>query len=244
MRLRFLGTGASGGTPGEGRSRRTESSLLIADGETLLIDVTRDFGIQAPGLDAIDAVLLTHGHRDACGGLPQLRRWWLAHGSRPPIDVFLSRATATILRDRYARLDHCRLRIVQPRETQRAAGRMVTALRVPHAHDPRFETYAWRVSDGSRSLVYASDVARLTGELRRFCEGADVLVLDGAMWHRPLFSHLTINQAVPHVCRWPVGSIILTQIGRTVPPHPLLERELAALCPRATPAYDGLELVI
>jgi hypothetical protein len=45
VHLRFLGTGASGGTPGEGRSRQWESSLLISISNctVLLMDVTRDF---------------------------------------------------------------------------------------------------------------------------------------------------------------------------------------------------------
>ena len=77
MKLAFLGTGASGGTPGQGRSRRLESSLLISDGTALLLDVTRHFAVQAQRLTRIDAVVLTHGHRDACGGLASLRRWWL-----------------------------------------------------------------------------------------------------------------------------------------------------------------------
>lgn len=90
MRLIFLGTGASGGTPGRGRSRRLESSIVISDGAALLIDVTRDFAVQAERLTGIDAVALTHAHRDAIGGLPLLRRWWLANGTREPIDLFLS----------------------------------------------------------------------------------------------------------------------------------------------------------
>ena len=65
MYLRLLGTSASGGTPGGGRSRRRESSLLVRDGTSILLDATRDFKREARGLDRIDAILLTHAHRDA-----------------------------------------------------------------------------------------------------------------------------------------------------------------------------------
>jgi hypothetical protein len=64
------------------------------------------------------------------------------------------------------------------------------------------------------------------------------------MWHRRLFSHLTIDEALPIVCSWPVGSIILTQIGRSAPPHAQLQREVAVLCSRARAAPDGLAVRI
>jgi hypothetical protein len=32
---------------------------------------------------------------------------------------------------------------------------------------------------------------------------------------RRLFSHLTIDQALPELCRWPVGCILLTEIGHS-----------------------------
>jgi phosphoribosyl 1,2-cyclic phosphodiesterase len=244
MRLVFLGTGASGGTPGRGRSGRLESSLLISNGTVLLIDVTRDFALQAKRLARIDAILVTHGHRDAIGGLPSLRRWWLERDGRHPIDIFLSEATAGIIRTRYTRIDHCRLQVVAPGDARRVGSVDVSALTVPHARDARFMTYAWRVSAGNCSVVYASDVAYLTRELERFCAGATVLVLDGAMWQRRLFSHLTIDESLPTACSWPVDSIILTQIGSTAPSHPALQRVIAALCPKARAAYDGLSVRI
>jgi len=113
-------------------------------------------------------------------------------------------------------------------------------VQVPHARDT--PTLAWRLGDDGRTLVYASDVARVTPELEAAVAGAGLLVIDGAMWHRSLYSHLRIDHAVPELCRWPVERIVLTQIGRSAPPHARLVRGVALLCPRATPGYDGMQL--
>lgn len=241
MRLCFLGTGASGGTPGTGRSARRESSVLVEEGCSVLIDVTRDFELQAGVIARIDGVLLTHAHRDAAGGIAQLRRWHRGRGGEP-IPVYASPATLAVVRERFARLDHCRLVAVGEREHLQVGELQITPLLVPHVPGPSFPTYAWRIEGGLSSLVYASDVARLTPDLERFAGGASVLVIDGAMWGRSIFSHLRGDRALPDLCRWDVERILVTQIGRTAPRHALLERQIAALCARASPAYDGLEV--
>jgi hypothetical protein len=122
MRLLFLGTGASGGTPGRGRSRRLESAVLLSDRATLLIDVTR---LRSPG-DTPDPRRRDRADARASGrdrGLPALRRWWLANHAPEPIDIFLSEATANIICTRYRRLEHCRPRLNSSRRhsSRRAA---------------------------------------------------------------------------------------------------------------------------
>jgi phosphoribosyl 1,2-cyclic phosphodiesterase len=241
MRLRFLGTGASGGTPGRGRSSRLESSLLVEAGVRLLIDVTRDFERQSGALQGLDAVLLTHAHADASGGFAQLRRWLRSSGVER-VPVYAGAATITALERRFRRLDHCDFMPVRPGRRRRFGGIELSALEVPHAREERFPTFAWRIREGRRVLVYASDVARLTPELERFSRGASLLVVDGAMWRSQLFSHLTIDRELPRLCDWQVERIVLTQIGRTAPAHGRLERATCQLCPRARPGYDGLVL--
>jgi phosphoribosyl 1,2-cyclic phosphodiesterase len=240
VQLRFLGTGASGGTPGRGRSRRRESSLLLKADSHILIDVTRDFGDQARGLDRIDSILITHAHRDACGGVGQLRAWWQSRGGGEPIPVYAHRGTIVAIRRRLSRLDHCQFTEVRVGSRKRLGEWIVTPLEVPHAPEPHHPTFAWRLRRSDRTIVYASDVARLTPQLRRFAAEASVLVIDGAMWGRQLFSHLTIDAELPRLCDWGVDTILLTQLGKTLPPHERLEREVRALCPRARPAHDGL----
>jgi ribonuclease BN (tRNA processing enzyme) len=93
--------------------------------------------------------------------------------------------------------------------------------------------------------VYASDVARLTTGLRRFCDGAALLVIDAALWRRRIFSHLAIDEALPELCRWRVERILLTHIGRTAPPQEQLARAVAKLCPRAQPVpREEMELTL
>jgi phosphoribosyl 1,2-cyclic phosphodiesterase len=239
--LRFLGTGASGGTPGRGRSRRQESSALLEDESRILIDVTRDFAEQARSVREIDAILLTHAHRDASGGLGRLRKWWLER-KRDPIPVYASAETIGAVRRRLSRLDHCEFVVCRNGGRRRVGGWTVSALVVPHARD--CPTFAWRLTRAGKTLVYASDVARLTPELARVTRGASVLVVDGAMWKRRLFSHLTIDAELPELCGWRVDRILLTQIGRTCPQHDRMAREVAALCDRARPAHDDLVMAL
>lgn len=241
MRIRFLGTGASGGTPGRGRSLRRESSALVAEGLRVLIDVTRDFAEQQREIQGLDAVLLTHAHRDASGGLSALRAWWRER-SEVPLPVYASAATIAALRRRIRLVDHCDFNEVTAGRRRRLGPLTVTALTVPHARERRYPTFAWKLSAGGATLVYASDVARLTPELERFAAGASLLVIDGAMWGRSLFSHLTIDAELPRLCGWRVERILLTQIGKTVPRHDQLVGDAVQLCEKAAPAFDGMEL--
>jgi phosphoribosyl 1,2-cyclic phosphodiesterase len=219
-----------------------ESSLLVeAGGARILLDSTRDFSRQVGGLDRLDCVVLTHAHADASGGVAQLRRWWLRR-SDAPLPAYASEETVAALRRRYRRLDGLDLVVVPPGETRSQAGMSLTPLTVPHAREAHYPTYAWRLSWGGVALVYASDVAKLTEELEAFCAGASTLVVDSAMWGRVLFSHLTIDRELRRLCGWEVSRIVLTQIGRTAPPHERLAREVKRRCSRARPAYDGMRL--
>lgn len=248
MQIEFLGTGAAGGTPGEGRSGRLESSVLVTGGgPPVLIDATRDVGSQLPSRSGVTAaelgaVLLTHGHRDASGGIPALRRMRPADSEQLP--VLASDQAHEVLRSRYARLDHLLARSVEP-HTPVVLGELVAeAVEVPHAPERRFRTYAWRIGRGDTSFVYVSDLARPTDALRKLAAGTDLLVADGATWGQRIFSHLRIDEDLPVLCGWDVGRILLTQLGRSVPEHHVLQRELRTLCPRATPAYDGLRIAV
>ncbi len=215
--------------------------LVSSGGVRILVDASRHFDAQSRWIEGpLDAVLLTHAHRDASGGLPRLARWQAIHDGEP-LRVLASAETIAIVRGRHRRLAPLALTALASGKTTRIGCFSVTPLIVPHARDPLCSTYAWRLC-GPSTIVYASDVARLERRLRCFAQRAELLIIDGAMWGRPLFSHLRIDRELPALCRWSVERIVVTQIGRSAPPHHELQRRMAALCTRAIPAYDGLQI--
>jgi len=232
--MRFLGTGPAGGRPGRGRSHRRESSLAVSsDAGTILIDVSRHAAPQLRALDGVDLVLLTHAHRDASGGLPILDHWL-----RSPLPIYASHASVRVLRARYPHLSRVKLHAAASAMTFVWRDWHITPLTVPHARD--CTTLAWRLESRDSSIVYASDVARLTPGLRELADRCDLLVLDGAMWQRTIFTHLEIQAAAPIVATWPVRRVLFTQLGRSTPDHAVLDAWLHAFDPRFGAAYDGL----
>lgn len=211
--------------------------LIASDNGSVLIDATRDFATQSRRIDTVDLVLITHAHRDATGGVRMLDRWL-----QVPVPLLASRATIRTLRQRHRALSHLELQATASRSAIHWRDWRILPLVVPHARD--CTTFAWRLEHHGVSIVYASDIARLTAQLAALSTGCDLLVLDGAMWHRRIFTHLEIGATAPLVARWPVGRVLFTQIGCSTPEHAALDRWLREIDPRLGAAYDGLELAL
>ena len=99
-KLTFLGTGTSQGVPMIGcrcpvcrsadpRDKRLRASALVEyGGLTLLVDCGPDFRTQMlrAGVTHLDAVLLTHNHKDHTGGLDDLRSFNLLESK--PVNIY------------------------------------------------------------------------------------------------------------------------------------------------------------
>lgn len=241
MNIFFLGTGASGGTPGVGKSNRFESSVLIKNRFNILIDVTRNFDEQAKYLNKVDVILLTHGHMDACGGMGKLQKW-LKQQNRSNVPVFAHLKTLKVIQSKF-KLSNFRLIPVREDQNIKLGSWGIIPYEVPHSQDPKFPTFAWQLK-GPKTIVYASDIAKLTTGFKRICQGADLLIIDGATWKRKIFTHLRVDKDLPKICQLNVSQIILTQIGKSVPFYRQFQTELTKICPKAFVGYDKLKLSI
>lgn len=113
-RLTFLGTGTSQGVPMIGcdcpvcrstdpRDNRLRASALVEyRGLTILIDAGPDFRYQMlrAGVRHLDAILLTHNHKDHTGGIDDVRSFNLLEAH--PINIYCQEYVENSLRKEYS----------------------------------------------------------------------------------------------------------------------------------------------
>ena len=112
-KLTFLGTGTSSGVPmiacdceicrsKDPRDRRLRASALVEyGGLTILVDAGPDFRAQMLREDVhhLDAILLTHNHKDHTGGLDDIRAFNVAE--RHPVNIYCEAYVEQTLRREY-----------------------------------------------------------------------------------------------------------------------------------------------
>ena len=113
MRLTFLGTGTSQGVPVIGcrcevcqstdvRDNRLRTSAMVeCEDCRIIIDAGPDFRQQMlrTGVREIDAILLTHEHKDHTGGLDDVRAFnFVDYPTIRVVDIFATPRTAKCIR--------------------------------------------------------------------------------------------------------------------------------------------------
>lgn len=114
VRLTFLGTGTSQGVPmigcgckvcrsADSRDKRLRSSAFVEyDGLDILVDAGPDFRYQMlrAGISHLDAILLTHNHKDHTGGLDDVRAFNYIEGL--PAEIYCEKYVEESLRREYS----------------------------------------------------------------------------------------------------------------------------------------------
>lgn len=186
--------GTKGGPAVRPGSAMPTSSLLVLDGQHIVIDcglgVTGALIGQDVGLDDLSAVYITHLHSDHYLELgPLLYTAWIA-GRKEPLDVwgptglgqYWSGFMASMREEIDLRIEDegredlgglVRLHVLEEGRDASAGPVAVEAMRV--VHPPLQECYALSFRSGKRHVVFSGDTVYMP-KLAEFARGADLLV--------------------------------------------------------------------
>lgn len=252
MKLTFLGTGTSQGVPviacrcrvcrsGDSRDRRLRTSALLeVEGRNILFDIGPDFRQQMLREDVsrLDAILITHAHRDHVGGLDDIRSFNYVQHSK--MDVYLNaEARFAIERDyhyifephQYPGLPEADLHTVEA--PFRAAGVEVVPVKAMHKDLP---VLGYRIG----AMAYITDANYMAPAEIAKLKGVKVLVIN-ALRREKHFSHYSLPEALAVIEEVDPERAYLTHMSHEMGLH---EEVSATLPPHVALAYDGLKVEI
>ena len=244
MKLTFLGTGTSQGVPVIGcrcavcrsddpRDKRLRTAAMVETGGTrLVIDAGPDFRCQMlrTGVAHIDAILLTHCHKDHIAGLDDVRAFNFV--DYPPVihtvDIYAAPHTSgTILKefdyafgeDRYRGVPEIALHEIDESRPFTVGG--VEVVPVAGEHSERFRVTGYRIGP----LAYLTDFKYISPTEAEKLRGVDTLVVN-ALRHEPHPSHFSVGEALELIDRVRPRVAYLTHMSHQTGLHAGFEASL------------------
>ncbi|MHA1842382.1 MAG: MBL fold metallo-hydrolase [Candidatus Heimdallarchaeota archaeon] len=191
----------------------------------ILIDCTPQIEIQLKreriDPNSISAILITHAHQDAVGGLPKLDKLLTKK-----IILF---APPRVLQHKrlQKKFKHITLAQILPHQETSIYGLKVTPFRVIHAEafptGKDFPCYGYRFD----RVVYAEDMEDLPKNSEQYFKDVKTMIIDASLWFgKKIRGHMNVKQALDFAKRFNAETIILTQAGRTYPSYNKAVKEI------------------
>jgi phosphoribosyl 1,2-cyclic phosphate phosphodiesterase len=251
--ITFLGTGTSSGVPMIGcrcsvctsadpRDQRLRSSIHIRSASTsLVVDAGPDFRTQMlrASVNQLDAVLLTHAHKDHIAGLDDVRAY--NHFQQKPMSLFADpRTEEAVRRDYYYAFSDTKypgtpeIDLFSIGEEPFVVGDIpVTPIRVMHLKMP---VLGFRFGD----FTYITDANYIEAAELDKIRGSRVLVLNALRKEKHL-SHFTLAEAIELGQGLEVPEVYFTHISHQLGLHEVIQGELPS---GFHLAFDGLQISI
>jgi phosphoribosyl 1,2-cyclic phosphate phosphodiesterase len=249
LKVTFLGSGTSQGVPviaccckvcksDDIRDNRLRSSLLVEVGESkIIIDAGPDFRQQVlrEGVTTLDAILLTHEHKDHIGGIDDVRAF--NYISKKPIDIYCDKRVDEVIRreypyvfseNRYPGAPMMNLHSI-PNTPFELLNITITPIEVSHYWLP---VYGFRIGD----LAYITDANSISDMNFEKLKGVKYFIINALRKDKHI-SHYNLEGAIDLIRRVKPEIAYLTHVGHQMG----LYKEVSRLLPEGVfLAYDGL----
>lgn len=253
LKLTFLGTGTSQGVPiigcrckvcssADPLDKRLRSSVLIRNETlTLVIDAGPDFRHQMlrEKVGSLDAILLTHEHRDHIAGLDDVRAF--NYIQKRAMDIYAEERVQEEIRkqflyafghDKYPGVPNLNLHTIGEKKFT-IQGMSIVPIRVMHYKLP---ILGFRIGD----LTYITDASNITVDEKRKFSDTKVLVINALrMEEHP--THFNLSKALELVKEISPEKAYLTHISHQMGLYTDVQKELPD---NVSLAYDGMSLDI
>ncbi len=253
MKITFLGTGTSQGVPVIGcecdvcrsldyRDKRLRVAVHVeTDGTSLVIDTGPDFRQQMlrGRISKLDAVLLTHSHKDHIAGLDDVRAFNFlqkqgmpVYGTSHTLDQVKKEFYYAFAGERYPGTPIIDLHEIDEKKFA-VWGIEVIPLPVMHLRMP---VLGFRIGDFS----YITDANFISDDTVAKLRGTKVLALN-ALQQEKHASHFTLEEAIGQAKRIGAAQTFFTHMSHKMGLHQTVNQ---ALPPSVALAYDGLRITL
>ncbi|MEJ2594862.1 MAG: MBL fold metallo-hydrolase, partial [bacterium] len=249
MEITFLGTGTSQGVPviacecdvclkGSEKNKRLRSSVMIrAKGKTIVVDAGPDFRQQLlrEQVRSLDAILITHRHKDHIAGLDDVRSFNWFTGKSMPIYATLKDQERIRLEFSYAFSESAypgvpQFKLITIDDSKFQIGALeIEPLEILHM---KMAIKGFRIGD----FAYLTDTNYIPGEVLAKLSGCKIIVIS-ALRREKHVSHYTLEEAVRVLEFLRPERGYLTHLSHLMGLHEDIERTLPDFI---RIAYDGL----